>query len=616
MYKLSKLLEDHEYNSKKLYADKEKVIYDGKVEEGKTIKDIIPNIKEADTEKYEIEEGQIKYVGDNKKEEEIIEGIIEQANLKIEIKVEKIEYTKATIGIELKGKYLEQNKIEKLIIKHKKKGETKYEEKEITEKIGAKITEEISGLEMGGTYEIKVEGKVGERTYEKKIEEIKILTDRTAPTVPTGLEKREELNSIWVKGIGSKDEETGIRGYQYSINGTNWSEIIEEGKEYEIRGIKAGTRITIYAKAINNVYMESEKYEISGNTIGITDNVSISKSTSNWTAEDITITLSYPNIPTGYAIQYKVGTGSWTTGTSVVVTSNNTTVYGRLYNTSLDDEIATNSVTITNIDKVNPDSPTGITKTEGLNSITVKATGGSDSLSGVAGYQYSINNSTWTTTKLVTESYTFEGIKANTNVTVYARTIDKVGRRSTVYSTAGGTIGVTDNVTLSKSTSSWVNGDVTVSLTYPSVPAGYAIQYKVGTSSWTAGSSVVVTSNNTTVYGRLYNTSLDDEIAVNTVTITNIDKVNPGSPTGIEKTEGLNSITVKATGGSDSLSGIAGYQYSINNTNWTGTIASGTTHTFNNIKANTNVTVYARTIDKVGRISTVYSTAGGTIGVT
>ena len=354
----------------------------------------------------------------------------------------------------------------------------------------------------------------------------------------------------------------------------------------------------------------------------VTDNIIISKipEGSEWTKENVIINLSYENIPTGYEIQYKVGSGEWTKGTSITVAENNTTVYVRLYNALIDDETAVNSVTITNIDKTAPTAPTSITKTENINSITVQASGGTDVGSGIAGYKYSTNGTNWTETIAAGESYTFEGIKAGTEVTIYAKTVDKVGLESSTYSSTGSTAEVTGNITMSKNPSSanWTNGNITVTLSYSNIPSGYEMQYKVGSGEWTAGTSVTVTQNNTTVYGRLYNKSIDDEVLVNSVTITNIDKTAPTAPTGITSSVTTNSITVTASGGTDSLSGVAGYQYRINSGAWSGTIASGTSYTFSGLAAATNYTIEARTVDKVGRTSSVYTKTiqSGSIKVT
>ena len=365
--------------------------------------------------------------------------------------------------------------------------------------------------------------------------------------------------------------------------------------------------------------------------VEITDNVEFSGIPESWTQESITVTISHPNIPEGYEIQYKIGEGEWTTGESVVIEQNGI-IYGRLYNGTTDDAAAENTKNITIIDKEVPTAPTGIESSATMNSITVQASGGSDVGSGIAGYKYSTNGTSWTETIAEGESYTFSGIKAGTEVTIYARTVDNAGQTSTTYQEIVNTTGVEENVTLTSSIpeGTWTSGDVTVTLSYGSIPSGYELQYKVGSGNWTTGTSALVTANNTTVTGRLYNATLDDEIAVNSITITNIDKDVPTAPTNIESSVQISaneetatlpngwssakvskvvnekgSVTVKASGGSDVGSGIAGYQYSTNGTSWTGTIANGSSYTFSGITGNT--TIYARTVDKAGSLSGTYT---------
>ena len=179
----------------------------------------------------------------------------------------------------------------------------------------------------------------------------------------------------------------------------------------------------------------------------------------------------------------------------------------------------------------------------------------------------------------------------------------------------GDEVEITDNVEFSGVPESWTQESITVTIIHPNIPAGYEIQYKVGSGNWTTGTSVTVAQNNTIVTGRLYNATLDDEIAVNSVTITNIDKTAPTAPTGIESSATSNSITVKASGGTDSISGVAGYQYRINSGEWSGTIATGTSHTFSGLTAGTNYTIEARTVDNAGSLSGVYSVTEKTTAI-
>ena len=169
---------------------------------------------------------------------------------------------------------------------------------------------------------------------------------------------------------------------------------------------------------------------------------------------------------------------------------------------------------------------------------------------------------------------------------------------------------IVDAIRISTTPSTWTNENVTVYLNYAGeIPSGYVIQYKKGNENWTTGNTLTVETNNTTVYGRLYKSASNDEMGINSKTIANIDKVNPTAPTGITSSATSNSITVTATGGTDSSSGVIGYQYSLDNISWSGRISKGTGFIFRDLSAATSYTIYAKTIDKAGNVSNnAYST--------
>ena len=193
----------------------------------------------------------------------------------------------------------------------------------------------------------------------------------------------------------------------------------------------------------------------------------------------------------------------------------------------------------------------------------------------------------------------------------------------------GDKVEITDNVEFSGIPTNWTQESITVSISHSNIPEGYEIQYKLEEEEWTPGESVVVEQNGI-IYGRLYNGTTDDAAAEATENITFIDKEAPTTPIGIETTVQIaanetttslptgwsnskvakvvnekGNVIVKAIGGTDSLSGIAGYQYSIDNTNWTDTILSGTEHTFPEVTG--NKIIYVKTVDNVGNTSEVYT---------
>ena len=59
---------------------------------------------------------------------------------------------------------------------------------------------------------------------------------------------------------------------------------------------------------IEQLRKQVTKYDIMANNrkVSVTDSVVLDKEPSNWTNGDVTITVSYEDIPEGYRIQYKI----------------------------------------------------------------------------------------------------------------------------------------------------------------------------------------------------------------------------------------------------------------------------------------------------------------------
>ena len=116
------------------------------------------------------------------------------------------------------------------------------------------------------------------------------------------------------------------------------------------------------------------------------------------------------------------------------------------------------------------------------------------------------------------------------------------------------------------------------------------------TSGTAAGSAKAISSNATKLYANA------------------TDQTAPGKPTGITVVTAYNisntNITIRATGSSDSGSGLAGYQYRVAGevtVARSGTIASGTNHTLSGLTFGCKYTVYVRAVDKAGNASAEYS---------
>ena len=87
----------------------------------------------------------------------------------------------------------------------------------------------------------------------------------------------------------------------------------------------------------------------------VSDSINMTPSTTNWTNKDVTLTITWPNGSEKGVKEIQIDNGNWTryTGLKTTLTiSENCTVKARVTNGT--DEMKTNSVTISNIDKADP----------------------------------------------------------------------------------------------------------------------------------------------------------------------------------------------------------------------------------------------------------------------
>lgn len=179
------------------------------------------------------------------------------------------------------------------------------------------------------------------------------------------------------------------------------------------------------------------------------------------------------------------------------------------------------SISITNIDRVEPNAPTlsasTTAPTNGQVEITITY------LEDTTTKQFSLNGGAW-------ENYT-NPIVMTSNDTVKARGIDAAGNISNENSIDVSNIDDVPpaNATLHASTLEPTNEDVTVTITYPE--DALLKEYKLGAGgTWITYTNPIVLSSNTTVYARskdeANNYSEETSLAIN-----NIDKTPPANAT-------------------------------------------------------------------------------------
>ena len=203
------------------------------------------------------------------------------------------------------------------------------------------VPEDLTNLLNQLKQEIKNEVKV----------EIGAGTDQG--TVTSGILKLTRSTNQLVNSLtitATAESENGIITY---VDGNREEKIYNSGT----KSIEESFTVTQNGNYVFSVVEENG--EISDATMVITNIVSASinmtPSTTNWTNKDVTLTITWPNGSEKGVKEIQINNGNWTryTGLKTTLTiSENCTVKARVTNGT--DEMKTNSVTISNIDKADP----------------------------------------------------------------------------------------------------------------------------------------------------------------------------------------------------------------------------------------------------------------------
>ena len=172
-------------------------------------------------------------------------------------------------------------------------------------------------------------------------------------TVTSGILKLTKSTNQLVNSLtitATAESKNGIITY---VDGNREEKIYNSGT----KSIEESFTVTQNGNYVFSVVEENG--EISDATMVITNIVSASidmtPSTTNWTNKDVTLTITWPNGSEKGVKEIQINNGNWTryTGRETTLTiSENCTVKARVTNGT--DEMKTNSVTISNIDKADP----------------------------------------------------------------------------------------------------------------------------------------------------------------------------------------------------------------------------------------------------------------------
>ena len=158
--------------------------------------------------------------------------------------------------------------------------------------------------------------------------------DNISPSAPTEVSVTTTSSTATATATGSTDNVGGIGfdKYQYSLDNISWQD------SPEFTGIRSETNVVIYARAVDklgNVSSVTSSAQTATDKLG---KVTFSKSTSAWTKNDITLSISHNKAgKDGYLLMYCVDGGTWnivTNGASSVNVniSQNSSITARIYN--------------------------------------------------------------------------------------------------------------------------------------------------------------------------------------------------------------------------------------------------------------------------------------------
>ena len=410
--------------------------------------------------------------------------------------------------------------------------------------------------------------------------------DTSAPTNST-FTYTKTSKSITVTASGT-DEESGIYGYQFSKdNGTTWTSIQTE-KTYTFNNLKTDT-YNIKVKVINNTY-KNEGINKNNSKESISEAVPTTEidkpiyavDKTGWSQSKV-VTITYP---VGYTNEYSVdgGTSFKLYEKGIEFTSSGTIIAQVTDGTNY---VSGTSQSVAQIDRTKP-TKSSLTYEITTNSIKVTASG-EDKESGIYGYQFSKDDgSTWTSIQ-TGKTYTFSNVKTGTyklKVRTVNGTYNNEGINSLNYldsSTYNATTAILCTPTYTITPSGW-SLSKKVAIQIPNdCPTG-TLEYSIdGGKTFKPYSSEVSFTADGTIIAQV--TDGTNYVTGSSQTVTDIDASAPTSST-FSYTRTSKSITVVASG-TDSQSGIYGYQFSKDDgATWTN-VQTTNNYTYSNLTSGT-----------------------------
>ena len=407
--------------------------------------------------------------------------------------------------------------------------------------------------------------------------------------------------------IQAHDNETGISGYAISTTNETPAKFTSVTNQTSItQVISPLTQSTTYYLWVKNGDgLISEVKSIKTQTI---PEVTLSADKTGWTNGNVVVTAKSNGSTTGYTIQSCTDNKSWKNESSITFTQNGT-MYARLIDSS--GQVGkTASYNVTIIDKTAPKSATPKLSAT-TNSIKTEISTDDSAAtsqygkSGISGYRFSSNNGSSYSAWQSKGSYTFTSLAQKTKYNIAIQIKDIAGNITTVTSST--TTGAVPGVSLSASTGSWTNQNLTVKATANS--SGYTLQTSTDGKTWRTTNPITF-SQNGKMYARLKDSTGQTGNQAS-YSVTNIDKSAPNSFTpsaGLITDDARmvlsGSTTDKSATTQYGCSGISGYRFSTNNgSSYTGWQSSGR-YKLSDLPSATTYNIKMQVKDNAGNITT------------